>query len=213
MPHRRFSGTGNGHSSRNFPRQRKRARLLPARRVKRLKRVGKEKEKGGKTHFSKAARSLVLLTFSPSAFQSRFQGRFAFSPSAFQSRLQGRFALFLARKVVSVLVRNGERRIRRLVRTPGETVFKTLSASLFFSRPMQKELRERAKPLRPRKKNGRGLKFVWRREREKGETAGSPLSAAKKNCGRFLKSPCRRKKSRLPVLYKAAPLPKCKLRL
>ncbi len=45
---------------------------------------------------------------------------------------------------------------------------------------MQKELRERAKPLRPRKKNGRGLKFVWRREREKGETAGSPLSAAKK---------------------------------
>lgn len=42
--------------------------------------------RGGKTHFSKAARFIVLLAFSPSAVLSRLQGRFALSP-----RAKGRF--------------------------------------------------------------------------------------------------------------------------
>lgn len=174
MPHRRFSGTGNGHSSRNFPRRRKRARLLPARRVKRLKRVGKEKEKGGKTHFSKAARSLVLLTFSPSAFQSRLQGRFAFSPSEFQSRLQGRLALFLARKVVSVLLRNGESRIRRLVRTPEKTVFKTLSASLFLKPPDAKGTTGARKAAPPPQKELPGIEIRLAPRKGKRGNGGKP---------------------------------------
>lgn len=136
MPHRRFSGTGNGHSSRDFPRRRKRARMPPARRVKRRKRVGKEKEKKEirrKNAFFKSRSVPCPFNVLPSAFQSRFQGRFALSP-----RAKGRFRPCKERgkEDSPPCPHIGANRFQNFVREP-----------FFKSLPMQKELRECAKPL------------------------------------------------------------------